>query len=156
MSALFVAVGVLECNLAHRRYVAVLCILFKIKGNTMHHLSGALSFAGCAGSWYSWCFGCSGTRLSFFAVGLLTAAEPLCHSQCLLITILVTLCLMVWDWRVERAEKMLSCWPKLLFLFVSYYLIIFILPYGLVVLGWGHRIHRIFSLSPDHALLNQF
>ena len=36
---------------------------------------------------------------------------------CLFGTILVTLCLMVWDWRVSRAEPMLSCWHDLLFLF---------------------------------------
>ena len=24
----------------------------------------------------------------------------------------VTLCLIVWDWRVLRAETMLSCWPN--------------------------------------------
>ena len=29
----------------------------------------------------------------------------------------VTLCLMVWDWQVSRAEPMLSCWHDLLFLF---------------------------------------
>ena len=34
--------GVLECNLAHRRSVAMLCMLFKIKSNPMHPLSGAL------------------------------------------------------------------------------------------------------------------
>ena len=32
-------------------------------------------------------------------------------------TILVTPCLMVWDWRVSRAEPMFSCWHDLLFLF---------------------------------------
>ena len=41
-SAGFLAVGVLECNLAHRRSVAELCVLFKIKSNPMHPLSGAL------------------------------------------------------------------------------------------------------------------
>ena len=35
--------GVLDCNLAHRRSVAELCMLFKIKSNPMHPLSGALS-----------------------------------------------------------------------------------------------------------------
>ena len=38
----FLAGGVLECNLAHRRSVAVLCMLFKIKSNPMHPRSGAL------------------------------------------------------------------------------------------------------------------
>ena len=35
--------------------------------------------------------------------------------------ILVTLCLMVWDWRVLRAVPMIYCWPNLLFVSVSYY-----------------------------------
>ena len=41
-SAGFLAGGVLECNLAHRRSVAELCMLFNIKSNPMHPLSGAL------------------------------------------------------------------------------------------------------------------
>ena len=41
-SAGFLAGGVLECNLPHRRSVAELCMLFKIKSNPMHPLSGAL------------------------------------------------------------------------------------------------------------------
>ena len=41
-SAGFLAGGVLECNLAHCRSVAELCMLFKIKSNPMHPLSGAL------------------------------------------------------------------------------------------------------------------
>ena len=41
-SAGFLAGGVLDCNLAHRRSVAELCMLFKIKSNPMHPLSGAL------------------------------------------------------------------------------------------------------------------
>ena len=41
-SASFSAGGVLECNLANPRSVAVLCMLFKIKSNPMHPLSGAL------------------------------------------------------------------------------------------------------------------
>ena len=41
-SAGILAGGVLECNLARRRYVAELCMLFKIKSNPMHPLSGAL------------------------------------------------------------------------------------------------------------------
>ena len=57
-SADFLAGGVLDCNHAHRRSVAELCMLFKIKSNQMHHLSGALPLT-CAGACYSWCFGCS-------------------------------------------------------------------------------------------------
>ena len=42
MSAGFLAGGVLDFNLAHRRSVAELCMLFKIKSNPMHPLSSAL------------------------------------------------------------------------------------------------------------------
>ena len=38
----FLAGGVLECNLAHRRSVPELCMLIKNKSNPMHPLSGAL------------------------------------------------------------------------------------------------------------------
>ena len=58
------------------------------------------------------------TRWCLLIVGLLSIAEPLFPSRCLLGTILVTLCLMVWDWWVSRAEPMLSCWHDLLFHFV--------------------------------------
>ena len=56
-SAGFIAGGVLECNLAHRRSVAELCMLFKIKSNQMHPLSGALPLPYVPAR-YSWCFGC--------------------------------------------------------------------------------------------------
>ena len=38
----FLAGGVLNCNLSHRRSVAVLCMLYKIRCNPMHPLYGAL------------------------------------------------------------------------------------------------------------------
>ena len=41
-SAGFLAGGVLECNIAHRRSVAELCMLFNIKSILMNPLSGAL------------------------------------------------------------------------------------------------------------------
>ena len=40
--ACFLTGGGLDCDLAHRRSVVVLCMLFKIRGNPMHPLSGAL------------------------------------------------------------------------------------------------------------------
>ena len=56
----------------------------------------------------------------------------------------VTLCLMVWDWRVLRAEPILSCWHDLLF-FVSYYFIFF-LPW-VVVWGSGLWTDSVLTLS---------
>ena len=40
--ARFLTVGVFEYDIAHRRSVAVLSMLYKIKCSTMHHLYGAL------------------------------------------------------------------------------------------------------------------
>ena len=40
--ASFLTGGVFECDLAHRRSVAVLCMLYKIMCNLMHPLYGAL------------------------------------------------------------------------------------------------------------------
>ena len=40
--ACFLAGGVLNCNLLHRRSMAVLCMLYKIRCNPMHPLCGAL------------------------------------------------------------------------------------------------------------------
>ena len=42
VGASFLAGGVLECNVAHRRSVAVLCILLKIKSDPMRSLVGTL------------------------------------------------------------------------------------------------------------------
>ena len=40
--ACFLAGGVLNCNLSHRRSVTVLCMLYKSRCNPMHPLCGAL------------------------------------------------------------------------------------------------------------------
>ena len=40
--ACFLAGGVLNCNLSHRRSVAVLCMVYKIRCNPKHPLCGAL------------------------------------------------------------------------------------------------------------------
>ena len=88
-----------------------------------------------------------GTRLHLLAVELLSTVEPLCSSQCLFGTILVTLYLMVSDWRVLRAEPMLSCWPNLLF-FLSPTIFSVFSIHGLVMWACGLWIDRMFSLSP--------
>ena len=40
--ACFIAGGVLNCNLSHRRSVAMSCMLYKIRCNPLHPLCGAL------------------------------------------------------------------------------------------------------------------
>ena len=43
--ARFLTGGVFECDRAHRRSVAVLCMLYKIRCNSMHPLYGALPWS---------------------------------------------------------------------------------------------------------------
>ena len=42
MVTVFLTGGVFKCDIAHRRYLAVLCMLYKIMGNPMYPLYGAL------------------------------------------------------------------------------------------------------------------
>ena len=84
----------LECNLAHRRSVAVLCMLFKIRSSPMNSLSGALPLPYVPARllvvlWFI----C--TRFRLLGVKLLSITQPMCPSQCFIGTILVSLCLMV-------------------------------------------------------------
>ena len=123
----FLAGGVLECNLAHRRSVAELCLLFKIKSNPMHPLSGALPLPYVP------------ARVTR---GALVAhrhsfVPPRCRtSQCR--RSIVPLSVSLWNdlsdpvfdgvaLAVSRAEPMLSCWHDLLFLFCRLLFYLFLL-----------------------------
>ena len=50
----FLAGGVSECDLSHRRSALVSCILYKIRSNWMYQVCGARS-AFCASEGYTWC-----------------------------------------------------------------------------------------------------
>ena len=112
--------GVFECDLAHRRSVAVLCMLYKIRCNPTHPLYGALPVP---------CVPVLVTRCAVIAHRF-TYAPPRCRSsqyrrtlfpcQYLRGTILVTPCSMVWDWRVSRAGPMPFIGLAARSLFVSY------------------------------------
>ena len=149
-SAGFLAGGVLEWNLAHRRSVTEMCMLFKIKSNPMHPLSGALPLSYVPARLLVVLWLLIGTRSRLLVVGLLSIAEALCHSLCLIGTILVTLCLMVWDWRVSRAKSMLSCWHDLLFLFCLLLFYIFLPSIGWLcgvgVFGLIECLHSLLTL----------
>ena len=118
----------------------------------MHSLKSkrCIAFAVCDGADTSGVL-VAGTSLRLLAEELLRTAGRWCPSRYRYVTVLMDLCLMVWYWRVLRAEPTLSCLINLLFHFVSS---IFSFPslHGLVVWGWGLRIDRGFSLSPSVGL----
>ena len=108
-----------ECDIAHRRSVAVLCMLFKIRCNQM------LTFYGSLPLTYVQCGLNAVLRSHIGMLMRLLAAEPLSTavllfpSLCPCGIILLTLYSMVWDWRVSRAEPMFVYWHELLDPFLS-------------------------------------
>ena len=143
-SAVCLAYSVLESNISHRRSVAALCMLFKIKSNTMHPLSGALPvpympIITCRQLFFStlqWLFlRCTvqwNSHQQKFLFFLFLTSQYRRNFVTFLVSLwndlIVTLCLMVWDWLVLRAEPMLSYWPNLFF-FASYCFIFFSLTW---------------------------
>ena len=78
---------------------------------------------------------CVSHEVLFSVIGVLMhliAAEPHSGAGLLYInqrlngTILMAVCLMVWDWPGLRARSMLLCWPELLTLFPHWFLILYL------------------------------
>ena len=107
--------GVFECDIAHRRSVAVLCMLYKVRCNPVHPVNGALP-----GPYVP-----VRVTLCSLVAHRYTYAPPRCRtSQSSMTFILLSVSLwndlanpysMVWAWRVSRAGPMLFYWPKLLY-----------------------------------------
>ena len=107
--ACFLAGGVLNCYLSHRRSITVLCMLYKIRCNKMHPLCSALPVPYVP---------VRVTRCVLIAHRY-TYAPPRCRtsryrrtffrSQYLSGTIWLTPYSMVWDWQVSRAGPMPFC-----------------------------------------------
>ena len=92
--AWFLPGGVFGCDIAHRRSVAVLCMLNKIRCNPMHPLNGALPGRH--------------VQVRVTRGALVETSVHLCASSlqnitvpCPSGTILLTPYSMVWDWRVS-------------------------------------------------------
>lgn len=97
------------CNLAHQRSVEVLYMQFKIKSNPIHYLSCALPLLYAPkrvnrGNLVAHQLSLTPPRCRTFAADLVTFV-PLNG------TILITLCLILWDWQILRAETMLFFQP---------------------------------------------
>ena len=110
---LFLTGGVFECDFAHRRYVAVLSILFKIGCSSMHPLYGAfpeLYVPICGLNAVLWSYISILMRLA--AAGPRSSPGLLFSSQCIYGTIFLTLYSMVCNWLVVRVLPILFYWPK--------------------------------------------
>ena len=107
--ARFLTCGVFECDIAHHRSVAVLCMLYlyKIRCNPMHPLTVLCPDHMCQCGLYvvSWSHICILMRC--LTAEPRTTAWLLFLSQCQSGAILLTPYLMVWDWRVSSAGPML-------------------------------------------------
>ena len=125
--AWFLTGGVFECDISHRRSMAVLCMLYKIRCNPVHPLNGALPGLSVPALV---------TRGTLFAHQY-TYALPRCrtlqYSRTFIPfsgpsgTILLTTFSMMWDWWVSRAGPMLLYWPKLLY---PYYSLLLSFPFS--------------------------
>ena len=125
--ARFITGGVFECDISHRRSVAVLCMLYKIRCNPVHPLNGALFGPYVPVRLHAVLWSHIGTLVHRLAAEPCSTAELLFSSRCPSGTILLTPYLMVWDWRVSRAGPMLLCWPKLLY---PYYSLLLFFPFS--------------------------
>ena len=118
--ARFLTGGVFECDISHRRSVAVLCMLYKIRCNPVHPLTGALPEPYVP---------VRVTRGALVAHRY-TYAPPRCRTLQYSRTFIPFST--VWDWRVSRAGPMLFYWPKLPY---PYYSRLLFLPFFLSI-GW--------------------
>ena len=112
--AWFLTGGMFECDIAHRRSVVVLCVLYRIRCNPMYPLNGALTGLYCqCGLLAVLCLHISTLMRRLDAEPRSTTGH-LFSSQCPSGTILLTPYSILWDWLVSRAGPMLSYWPKVL------------------------------------------
>ena len=125
--ALFLTGGMFECDISHRRSVAVLCILYKIRCNPVHPLNGALPGPYVPARVTRGARGLHGTLMHRLSAEPCSTAGLLFSSRCPSGTILLTPYSMVWDWRVSKAGPMLLYWPKLLY---PYYSLLLYFPFS--------------------------
>ena len=160
--ASFLTGGVFECDFAHHRTVAVLCMLYKIRCNPIHPFYGSYLCRMCrcvlhTALWLHM------RCLHILSVYLWLAAEPRSTAglsftcQYLCGTILVTPYSIVWDWRVSRAGLipfyLSSCSLPFCLILLSLSLLSF---YGLVLWGWGLRTVRVLIAFSQPCIASHF
>ena len=154
--ARFLTGGVFECDLAPRRSVAVLCMLFKIWCNPLHPLYGALPVPYVPVLVTRSAVIAHGTILRLLAAEPRSIAGLLFPFQYLCGTILVTPYSMVWDWRISWSGPMpfylTSCSLPFCLLFSLSLLSI----YWLVLWGWGLRTDMVLIALSQPCITNLF
>ena len=147
-----------ECDIAHRRYVAVLCMFYKIRCNPMHPLNDALpgqayvpvrvTRGALVTHRYTYAPPCTEPR---------STARLFFPSRCSTGTILLTQYSMVWDWRVSRAGPMLFYCRCSISTILFYSFSLSILPvYRLVLWGWGLRTDRMYITLSQPCTANLY
>ena len=116
----FLTGGVFECDIANRRSVTVLCMLYKTRCNPVHPLNGALPgpyvpVRVTRGALVAHLY----TYMHRLAAEPRSTARFLFPSRCSSGTILLTQYSMVWYWRVSRPGPMFFYWPKQLYPYYS-------------------------------------
>ena len=91
--------GVFECDIFHRRSVAVLCMLYKMRCNPVHPLNDALPGPYVSARLHAVLWSHMGTLMHSLAAEPCSTAGLLFPSRCPSGTILLTPYSMVWDWR---------------------------------------------------------
>ena len=119
--------GVFECDIAHRRSVTVLCMLYKIRCTRCTLLMVLYLDRMCQCWLHAVLWLHIGTLLHRLAAEHRSTAGFLFPSQCPPLTILLTPYSMVWDWRVSTAGEMFFYWPKLLY---PYYSLLLFFPFS--------------------------
>ena len=117
--ARFLTGAVFECDISHRRSVAVLCMLYKIRCNPVHPLDGALPgpnmperFTRGALVAHRYTYAAPRCRILQYSRTFIPFSVSLCNDFANHVS-------MVWDWWVSRAGPMLLYWPKLLYPYFS-------------------------------------
>ena len=143
MVPVFLTGGVLDCDLAHCRSVAVLCMLYKIRCIRCTHFVVLYRCCMCQCGLHVVLWSHIAILMLFLATEPHSTAGLLFPSQCLSGMILMTLCSMVWDSWVWQAGPMLFYWLSCSLPFVYSTVLLSLLSlYVFVLWGWGLRTER--------------
>ena len=125
--ARFLTGNVFECDISHRRSVAVLCMLYKIRCIRYTLLMVLYLDRKCQCELHAVLWSHIGPLMHRLAAEPCSTAGLLFPSRCPSRKILLKPYSMVWDWRVSRAGRMLLHWPKLLY---PYYSLLLSFPFS--------------------------